>query len=397
MKAIILAGGYATRLMPLTLRLPKLLLPVAGKPLVHYCLDMLKEAGVDEVVFSLNVTQKIVQEAIGSEYNGMSVSFIFEETQTEGEKLGAIGAMQYVAERTSVDEDCLLIGSDNFVYGLDLKKMVEEHRSRKPHATIALFDLLDEKDVEHFGVALLEGKRITRFQEKPSVSEAVSKLASTAIYHVSPEFFKRVPAFVTEKKAQGLKADRPGDLWAHLVEKGEQIEGFVFKGVWGDIGNPATYIQTNKMAMALLPPQEQVDHPCDFIVAGEKMVVSKSARIGSGAVLKAPVIIEDNAVIGENSVIGPYTHVMKDVRVGAASTVSGSILFEGSVIEDKCLVHDSIIDRESVIAEGVTIAENSLVGEECVIGEGSRLLPNTRVWPKLKLDKGSSLQGTIRA
>ena len=162
MKAIILAGGYATRLMPLTLRLPKLLLPVAGKPLVHYCLDMLKEAGVDEVVFSLNITQKIVQEAIGSEYNGMSVSFIFEETQTEGEKLGAIGAMQYVAERTSVDEDCLLIGSDNFVYGLDLKDMVKEHSSRKPHATIALFDLLDEKDVEHFGVALLEGKRITR-------------------------------------------------------------------------------------------------------------------------------------------------------------------------------------------------------------------------------------------
>lgn len=396
MKAIMLAGGYATRLMPLTLRLPKLLLPVAGKPLVNYWLDMLKEAGASEVVFSLNATQEAVRDVLGDDYEGMKLSFIFEETRAEGEKLGAIGAMQYVAERVDTNEDCLLIGSDNFVYGLDLKGMVEEHCSRGPHATIALFDLLDEKDVEHFGVALLEGRRITRFQEKPSVSEAVSKLASTAIYHVSPAFFKAIPSFIAGKKAKGLKADRPGDLWEHLVEKGEQVEGFVFKGVWGDIGNPSTYIQTNKMAMALLSPCEQVDHPSGFVVAGEKMIVSKTARIGSGSVLKAPVIIDEGAVIGEGSVIGPYAHVMANARVGARCEISESIIFEGTVIEDGCTVTDSIVDRDCVLAEGVVVEENSLLGEECVIGENSRVACS-RVWPKLKLDKDSTLRGTIRA
>ncbi|MFA4946189.1 MAG: NDP-sugar synthase [Candidatus Micrarchaeia archaeon] len=382
MKAIVLAGGYATRLQPLSSRVPKLLLPVAGKPVVHHLAEMFKAAGVTEIVFSLNETQRAIERELGSELMGMRLSYIFEGTRSEEEKLGAVGAIQYVAERTRIDSDCLVVGSDNFVHGLDLRRMVREHSERAPYATIALFDLEDPRDVEHFGVALLDERRITRFQEKPRQAEAVSKLASTAIYHVSPAFFERIPFFVKEKKAAGLKADKPGDYWEHLVSAGEQIEGFVFNGAWGDIGNPETYVETNKRALAL--PEFK---------AGR---VSPSARVEAGAVVRGACVIDEGVVIESGAVVGPFVHLMAGCRVGAGACVESSILFEGCVVEAKASVLDSVIDRNCVLGESSSVEGYSLLGEECVIGEGARVFGKSRVWPRMELDAKATLAGSVR-
>ena len=394
MKAVILAGGYATRLQPLSSRLPKLLLPVAGKPVAAYLFEMLKDAGVKEAVISLNRRQGIVQSVLGGEYGGLKVSYVFEESKGDEDKLGAVGAMRFVAQQAKITEDCLIVGSDNFVYGLDLRKMVGEHKKRKPHATIALFDLVDKADVEHFGVALLEGRRIARFQEKPRVEEAISKLASTAVYHVSSSFLKNLDKFVAERKAQGKKADRLGDLWEYLV-KDEVLEGFVFQGVWGDIGSPETYIETNKLAMNFLT-SGVIDKQGGAFFAGNQLHVAATAQIGAGAVIRGPAILEDGVRVGKDAVIGPYTHLMKASAVGDNAAVSGSIVFEGAVIGGKCQVRDSIIDRNAILAENCRVDDYSLIGEECALGEGCRVFSRTRLWPRLQIDREAVVEGTVR-
>jgi len=393
MKAVLLAGGYATRLQPLSLRLPKLLLPVAGKPVVAYLAEMLKSAGVTEVVLSLNKRQGVVRDVLGDSYAGLKLSYVFEESKGDEDKLGAIGAMRYVAEQAKIREECLIVGSDNFVYGLDLKKMVSEHAKRQPYATIALFDLADKADVEHFGIALLDGKRITRFQEKPRVEDAVSKLASTAVYHVSARFFDGLGDFVAERKAQGKKADRLGDLWEHLV-KDEVLEGFVFHGVWGDIGSPQTYVETNKLAMTFLT--EGVKSRGKGVLTGSHLRIAPTAEIGEGAVIKGPVIIEEGVRVGSGAVVGPCTHLMRGCVVGEAAEVSGSIVFEGVVMEKNCRVCDSVVDRNAILGANCRVDGYSLIGEDCAIGENCRLFSRTRLWPRLELARGSVIEGTLK-
>lgn len=396
MKAVLLAGGYATRLQPLSLRLPKVLLPVAGKPVIEYLVEMLKDAGVTEIIVSLNRQQKAIKEALGNgKKYGLKVSYCFEETRGEKDKLGAIGAMQYVAEKKGLNEECILIGSDNFVYGLDLRRLKHSHKKKKPHATIALFNLQKPEDVEHFGVALVDKKgKITAFQEKPRVQDAVSKLASTAVYHLSQGFFStHLPEYVRERKRKGVRADRVGDLWQNLVNKAE-LHGFVFEGVWGDIGTTETYVQTNKLAMNFVV--RDVKSKPAGIMAGKQLRIGKRVKFGNGAVIKSPVIIEDNCVVGKDAVIGPYTHLMKGCSIGTKSVVSGCIVFEGVQVGEDVHARDSVIDKGARVRDNARIDDYSLLGHDCVIGRNARVFSRTKVWPKLHLSDEAVLEGTIK-
>jgi len=393
-KAILLAGGYATRLQPLSLRLPKVLLPVAGKPVIAYALELLREAGVTDLIVSLNEQQKVIQETLGdgSAY-GVKIDYVFEASSNNEDKLGAIGAILNSVQKAGVCWDSLVLGTDNFVQGLDLKAFRNQHESSKAGASIALFQLSNKSDVEHFGVAKLEGKRITAFQEKPRVEEAVSTLASTAVYYLSKHALcDLLPEYVAGQKAAGERADRLGDFWKWLLDK-TRVEGFVFQGVWGDIGTPATYLDTNRLAMNSLVKGELVNAPGTF--SQGDVVCGKGVVIERGAVIKGPAILEDGCVIGANSVIGPYAHLEKKARVGSDCVIRDSILFEDSSVGDSCHLTGSLIDKGATVGGNSRLDYNSIIGEECVLGERSRVLADSRIWPRLRLSKESVLEGAV--
>ena len=381
------------RLQPLVLRTPKVLLPVAGKPTIQYLFEMLKSVGVHEIIVSLNHNQCEVEEYFGNgEKLGVSIKYFYEKSAGEKDKPGAIGAIKEVVEKNSIAEDCLIVGGDNFAYGLDLKKMVEFHKKSKSIATIGLYYLQDRSLVELYGIAVTNAEsRITKFQEKPRVEYAASQLASTAIYYLSAEFLKKyLGEYIAEKKAKGERPDRPGDLWQHFAEK-IPIYGFVFQGIWGDSNSAQSYVELNKQAMNLIVGTARKHEKA--IVGGE-IVLGENVEVSEGAVLKGPVIIEDDCVIG-NSVIGPYTHLMHGTKVGDGSVVSGSILFEDVQVGSHCVLQDCIVDGHAFVGNNSRIEDYSVIGFKARVGNNARIFSRSRIWPFVEVNDEAVVEGLI--
>lgn len=230
MRVIILAGGYAKRLWPITHDRPKPLLPVAGKPILDWILERLPPG---RPILSANRRFAMQFEAWAQ---GRPVDLVVEETRSEEEKLGAVGALAFLVERLALNDELLVIGGDNLLE-LDFSAFVQAFQGR---TLVALYDLGDPTLARgRYGVAEVEGDRIARFQEKPA--EPCSALASTACYL----FPRRVLPLFREFLAQAPAGhDAPGYFLAWLLER-EPVQGFVFSSGWQDIGDRRSYIEAN--------------------------------------------------------------------------------------------------------------------------------------------------------
>ncbi len=383
MKAILLAGGYGTRLFPLTIRNPKPLLPVAGKPVLLYTIDLLLKAGIEEITISLKENQKKIEKYFkdGKAF-GASIDYLYEPETTEENKLGSVGALNYIFSQIKDANDALIIGGDNFIYGLNLLEFTKTHKEKKASASIALFELHNSSEVQHYGVAQLDEKgRITKFQEKPEPEKALSKLASTAIYALDKVFVQEhIPSYTTLKKKKGEKADKLGDLWEHFVHD-LHIAGHPFEGIWGDIGNCQGYLQTNKKAFDVFYDKENF--------------ISASAKISSTAKIIPPVIIEDHCIVKDHARIGPYAHIMHDSKIGNRVKISNSIVFEACIIAEGSQISDSLVDGSVRIEEGCSVNDHSIIGFGCTIGNSSSI-SNAKVFPKIKIQQMSGVTGNIK-
>ncbi len=386
MKTILLAGGYGTRLFPLTLRTPKPLLPVAGKPIIQYTLELLREAAMGEIVVSLKENQKKIERCIGNGSKfGVKISYIYEPETTEEGKLGSVGAINYVLSKINAKGDVLVIGGDNFIVGLNVREFTGSHSKAGAHASIALFNLRSQEDARHFGVARLDGGgRIIEFQEKPQPEKAVSKLASTAVYALNKAFVtEHLPSYAEHKHSRGEKADKIGDLWIHFVSD-LKIAGHPFEGIWGDIGNCRDYLETNRLAFDHQSMQRN----------GFSGTISKVAKIAKNAEIIHPVIIEDDCEISDGAKIGPYAHIMHHTAIGRNATVANAIVFERCRVGEGCKVENSILDGRAEVSSGCTIGEYSMVGFGCKIHENSKLT-SAKVYPGMRVQRSSDIKGEL--
>ncbi|MBI5225221.1 NDP-sugar synthase [Candidatus Micrarchaeota archaeon] len=384
MHAILLAGGYGTRLFPITLRTPKPLLPVAGKPVLVYSIEMLKAAGITNISISVKENQTKIENYLGdgNKY-GVKIDYIYEPETTEEKKLGSVGALNFVFSKIPHVEEALVLGGDNLILGFNMQEFQKHHKSTSSHASIGLFELSTKDEAQHFGVAQIDQKsgKILQFQEKPQPSKAVSKLASTAIYCLEKSFIKEhLPKYAKFKHSKGEKADKIGDLWAHYIHD-LKISGFPFVGVWGDIGNCEGYIKTNKLAFEHFKK-----------LAGKEILqISKTAKIAKSAKIIAPAIIEDNCDIGENSVVGPNVHLLHGSKIGNNAHISNSVIFENCIISKQCKIEHSLIDGGCVIGFDSHIANNTMLGYKCKIGDSCRL-SKIIIFPKTQIKDGFKIQ-----
>ncbi len=378
MRAIILAGGYGSRLAPLTLRIPKALVNVSGEPVLAHLLYLIEKADISKVVISLNKNQECIEEVFGdgSDYN-VSIEYHYEHSQGDLDKPGAVGALHRLAKELGPEES-FVIGGDNTVYGLDLDRMLAFHRSKKASATMALHELSNPRLVEQYGVVKTDSDgRITGFQEKPSVKEALSRLASTAVYVMSESFLReKLPAYV---KSRQDKADRIGDLWHHYVAR-EPLYGFSFNGVWGDTNSVDSYLETNAKVM-------------QFRALGA--VVDDSAQVDESAKLVAPVVVGPGCVVGAGAVVGPCTVLGERVSIGAGSNVSKSILYEGVSLGKSCWVEESVLDRSVSLGDACRVEKQSMLGEGVALQGGARVLASSKVWPSLCLSSDAVVRGCL--
>ncbi len=230
MKAIVLAGGYAKRLFPLTENRSKALIDVGGKPVIEYIVEKLdKIEDVDEIIISTNARfESDFKQWLAGLGTKKSVKLVVENSMKEGEKLGAIGGINHTIQSCDINEDCLIISGDN-VFDFELTDFINAYKEKKTVLN-AVFDVGDREKAKQLGVVTLQGDRITKFIEKPT--DPPTTLVSTGSY-VFPK--GTLPLF-SQYLDEGNNKDAPGFFLQWLHQK-EIVSGFSFSTNWFDIGS----------------------------------------------------------------------------------------------------------------------------------------------------------------
>jgi glucose-1-phosphate thymidylyltransferase len=318
MEAVVLAGGYATRLWPITRNRPKMLLPVGESTVIDRVLRELEaDDRIDGVYISTNerFAGDFEQHLTDSEFEKPQLSV--EESTEETEKLGVVGALAQLVDREGIaDEDMMVVAGDNLI-SFDISEFID-HFEAAPGPTLVAYDVESRERASSYGVLDMDGERVVSLQEKPD--DPPSTLVSIACYAFPAEAAR----FETYLDG-GNNPDEPGWFIRWLVER-EPVEAFTFDGAWFDIGTPASYLET---------------------VAWE---------------FEGDSLVAEDATVKDTEV-GKNVHVLSDAEV-VDSSVEHSVIFPGATLTD-CDVRHSVIDRDTRL-EGLDLSE-ALVGAHTLI------------------------------
>lgn len=239
MKAIIMAGGFAKRMWPLTMKTPKPLLPVAGKPMIEYLLEKLVRVGEISTIY-ITTNQRFESAFriwIENKDFKKDVRLVIEKAETENEKLGSIGAVNHIIEKEGIDDDILCLAGDNILED-ELIPFVSFFKDRGT----TVFGLNEKSggNLCKFGIACTdEYGRVVDFAEKPDNPK--SNLVSTAIYAIPRASLTLFRDYLSEKN----NPDAFGHFISWLYTR-EPVFGFVFRNKWFDIGSFEGYQEANK-------------------------------------------------------------------------------------------------------------------------------------------------------
>lgn len=232
-KAVVLAAGRGTRLRPLTDRIPKVMIPINGKPVLEYHIDQLARSGIDEIFINLHYLPHVIKRyfADGSKW-GVRIDY-----SMEPEILGTAGAIKRLESRLAA-YPFLVIYGDNLIE-LDFAKFVEYSAALKGLATIAVFE---KDDVTGSGILEVDGgNRIRKFMEKPKPAEVFSHWVNAGVYWLDPGIFRYLPDGVS---------DFSSDIFPALLRGNEQLYAYKLEGDVQAIDNPGLLKKSRKTISA---------------------------------------------------------------------------------------------------------------------------------------------------
>ena len=288
MKALIMAAGYGTRLEPLTLAVPKPMVPIVNLPTMQHNIELLKRFGFREVIANIHYYPEQIENYFGDGHSfGMHLSYSYEK-----ELLGTAGGVKRMARLIGVKDTFLILSSDALT-DINLKRIIAYHYSKKALITIALARV---KEVSEFGVVIQDQEgRVTGFQEKPRPEEAKSDLVNAGIYVVEPKILKMIP--------EGFY-DFGKQLFPKLVEENDSIYGYPMFEYWNDVGGLEKYIQSSYDAMKGI---------VRIRIPGRK--VARSTWLGARTRISRSARFEGSVIIGDRCVIGNDVYI-KDSVIG---------------------------------------------------------------------------------
>ncbi len=240
MKAIVLAGGFAKRMWPLTKDKPKHLLSIADRPMLDYVISKLEPISeLNQIFISTNAKfEEQFRNYLDSVKTEKTLSLFIEDTHSEGEKLGSVGALGFLIQENNLSDELLVIGGDN-LFEFEMPELINEFRVKQANI-VALFDLGSLENASLYGVVETDdNSRIIGFQEKPKMPR--STLVSTACY----AFTKKGVSNIIRYLAEGNDADKIGHFIEWLYQN-DDVFGFIFEGVWFDIGSFESYDNANE-------------------------------------------------------------------------------------------------------------------------------------------------------
>lgn len=354
MKALVLSGGKGTRLRPLTYTLPKQLVPVAGKPILHYVMDQLADAGIHDVgVILAPETGDQIRASLEANPWGHRFTFILQEAP-----LGLAHAVKTARDFLGEDPFVMYLG-DNLI-GSPIRAFVETFRKEHPDALILLKRVPDPRA---FGVAEVDKTgRVVRLVEKPKAPP--SDLALVGVYIFTP---------VIHDVIETLRPSWRGeyeitDAIQGLVDQGRRVLAFELEGWWLDTGKKDDLLEANRVVLddwiqRRVAPDADVQ---ESQIVG-RVEVRKGARVVR-SVIRGPVVIGEGAVV-EDAFVGPFTSVGARARI-QRSSVEHSVILDEAVVEGVEHLEDSLIGHRSRVrrTDGqVRKALRLLIGDDAEI------------------------------
>ena len=314
MKAVILAAGQGTRLRPVTLTMPKSLVPVANKSLIAYAIDMLKGAGLTDIGIVVHSMRSPICKRLGDGSKfGVRVQYIVQEQQS------GLAHATLLCEKFVGDDPFTVFLGDN-IFQDNMHGLLTGFEGSDAAAAIALSRV---PDPERFGIAEVQNGLVIRVEEKPS--QTTANLAICGVYLFRPSIFE---AIRTIKPSWRNELEITDAIQA-LIQSDEKVDSYVIDGWWIDAGKPDAIIQANQLVLGDLdytPAPEDHEAICAESEVGPRVLLGTGTKV-EHSVIRGPVIIGDQVTI-RDSYIGPYT------------SVGDNVIIEGSELEASIVMRD---------------------------------------------------------
>ncbi len=374
MKAVVMAGGEGSRLRPLTIRRPKPMVPIAGKPVMEHILNLLKRHGITEVVVTVQYLASSIEDYFGNGSQlGMRITYSHEDVP-----LGTAGSVKNAEDQLT--EPFLVISGDALT-DYNLTDIITYHREKQSMATLMLAHVANPLE---YGVIITnEDGHISEFLEKPSWGEVFSDTINTGIYVLDPKIFSY------------FERDKPFDfsqeLFPLMLRNGDPIYGYVAQsGYWCDVGNLPEYMRANA---DVLQGRVNVDIPAKNI--GGNIWCEEGVEIAEDAQLYGPLYlahdckIKAGAIIHGPSTIGHYTVVDEYAQIDR------SIVWNNSYIGVRAELRGALVGSSTSIKSKAIMFEGSVVGDNSIVQEGAIIQSNVKIWPDKEIEAGALINSSI--
>ncbi len=323
MRAVILVGGFGTRLRPLTFTIPKQMLPIVEVPMIERKIAQLVSCGITDVVLSMGYRPDAFRDAYpDNKCAGATVSYV-----VEPEPLGTAGAIAFAARAAGINDTFLAFNGDTLT-DIDLPKLIELHNSNGAEGTVSLTPV---DDPSRFGVVPTEENgQVIAFIEKPPADEAPTNLINAGTYVLDAAFLDRV------EPHKEISIER--EIFPAMVAAKSLYAGH-FDTYWLDIGTPAAYLQGNLDVL-------------DTEFNGGAFVAD-TAKVGNAEITR--------------SVVGA------DTRVGDNVRIVDSVILPGAIIDDDVVIESSIVGENAHLGKGAALVNLSVVGGHLSVAEGVKV------------------------
>ena len=373
MQAVIMAGGFGTRLKPLTNNTPKPMIHVANKPMMEHVINLLKKYSIKDLIVLLYVQPEVITSYFkdGSQF-GVNIKYILAD-----EDYGTAGSVKNVEK--FIEEDSFMVISADIITDFNLQKPVDFHREKNADATIVLTRV---ENPLPYGIVITDNEgKINKFLEKPSWSEVFSDTINTGIYILNKSALKMIP----EKS----EFDFSKDLFPILLKENKNLFGHISSGYWKDVGTLSEYRQSQL---------DIISGKIDLNIEGESLP-DKNIKIGGKSII-------DISCDVENSIFGKDVHILRDCKIkncvigdnctiGDATQISGSVIGKGSKIGPNCDIQEAVLGYKSAVGSNVFIGSGAVISDVCHIGNGAVINPNVKIWPFKNVEDGAILSESL--
>ncbi len=372
MKAIIMAGGFGTRLRPLTMHVPKPMVPMMNRPMMEHILGLLKQHGFTDLTSLLFYNPEVIASYFGDGSPfGVKMNYVRAEAD-----FGTAGSVRNATEELGLNERLLVISGD-VLTDFDLTAALKFHIKRKARATIILTKVTNPLA---FGVVMTnEQHEITRFVEKPTWGEVFSDTINTGIYILEPEAYQLIP----HKRDH----DFSKDLFPTLLQEPGALLGYVAEGYWRDIGNLEEYQEAHLDAL-------KGNIHLSFTSTGSNLRSGKGIGKFEGVDFRGNNLIAEDSEIKRGAVI-TNSVIGSGVVVGPSARIENSVLWQGTHVGRGSSLTGVVTCNAVEIGDKVTIAENVYIGDRSRVEDHAEIAANLKLWPDKHVEAYAQLTTSL--